>query len=265
MTYLNKAIVRDILLEMQSFESDLCSTFQKYGLDLRDNLGRRNALVSSSQERATANALRKVYLDVIEDGSPGKPDIFIKDIDTELECKLTSGSKTKSTSRSYSLQTDWETICKKQSLDYIFILVNDAFDSFCVLFFEGLTPDDYYPPAKGSRGKSRMKKKNAMKKCKALHGSFTTLNKKYINSYNKRINVLEDQCAYEIGVMINKCFDRSVIEAGNRIKSIEEHYDKKIKSLQEKVIKWQEADPKYSYVFSKLEEQPISASENSIL
>lgn len=247
MSYLNKSITKLILTEMQSFEKDLCNVFQNYGLNLRDNLGRRNALVSTSQERATANALRTVYQNVIEDGAPGKPDIYIADIGTELECKLTSGSRTKSTARSYSLQTDWETICKKKSLDYVYILANDNFDAFCVLFFEGLTPEDYYPPAAGSRGKSRMKKKNAMKKCEALYGSFTTLNKKYVDIYTDRIKTLESKCIDDITDIIDRSLDMKINEVASSIEQIEDMYESKITKLENKIKKWEEADPKFTY------------------
>tara|TARA_A100001515_G_C4587068_1_gene214870 strand:+ start:2028 stop:2810 length:783 start_codon:yes stop_codon:yes gene_type:complete len=247
MTYLNRKIVKNILGDIQKFENDLATVFNNHDLNLRDNLGRRNALVSTAQEKATANALRKVYNVVVEDGAPGKPDIYIGDIETELECKITSGSRTKSKKRSFSLQTDWETICKKESLDYVFILTNDSFDEFCVLFFKGLTPEDYYPPASGSRGKSRMNKKNAMKKCNVLYGDFTTLNQTYIERYKERIAGFEEKCAYDTSVMISKCFDRTIQEAGSRVKKIEDFYDKKIKELKNKIKKWEEADPRYSY------------------
>ena len=165
--YLTREDIVEVLKNMQSFESDLNAVYQSRGYDFRTNTGRRNALISVSQESETAKVLRKKFEEVIEDGAPGKPDIYIKDIDTELECKLTSGSKSKG-SRVYALQTDWETLCNKGQLDYLYIVANKEFDEFCVLFFEGLTSDDFFPPANGSRGKSRMNKTNAMQKCTCL-------------------------------------------------------------------------------------------------
>ena len=68
--YLTKENVVDILMRIQSFENDLNSVFSKRGYSLRNNLGRRNALISLAQERETANVLRRKFKDVIEDGAP---------------------------------------------------------------------------------------------------------------------------------------------------------------------------------------------------
>ena len=119
---------------MKSFESDLSAVFSDRGYNFRSNLGRRNALLSVSQEREVARVLRKKFKRVIEDGAPGKPDIYIEDIDKELECKLTSGTRSGG-SVTYALQTDWDTICQKKKLDYLYFIVDEKFENFCVLFF----------------------------------------------------------------------------------------------------------------------------------
>ena len=49
------------------------------------------------EEKETAKTLRKKYADVESDGAPGKPDVVIHDLGKELECKLTSGSRSKGT------------------------------------------------------------------------------------------------------------------------------------------------------------------------
>ena len=175
MQYLTPELTREVNGRLKTFENELCSVFKKYGYDLRDNLGRRNQLVSQAQEKEVARSLRSVYEKVIEDGAPGKPDIYIVDIEKELECKLSSGS---GKSKTFSLQTDWTTLKNKGSLDYLYILTTPDFEGFCVLLFRGLTIDDFHPPASGSRGKSRMNKAKAMKKCQVLHGS--VVNKKKI-------------------------------------------------------------------------------------
>ena len=159
--YIQQLNIKAVLEDLITFENSLKDLFEDYDMELRENLGRRNALISTLQEKVTAKYLRDIFFDVKLDGAPGKPDITISDIDRELECKITSGSRSKGYV-SYALQTDYDTICKKQYLDYIYILCNATFDKFCVLFFEDLTPDDFFPPASGSRGKSRMKKKNAI-------------------------------------------------------------------------------------------------------
>ena len=181
----------EVLHSMKSFEQDLNAVFADRGYNLRENTGRRNALLSVAQENETARVLKKKFKNVVRDGAPGKPDIYIGDIKTELECKLTSGSKSKNTI-SYQLQTDWETLCAKGKLDYLYIISNKEFDSFCVLLFEGLTKDDFFPPSNGSRGKSRMNKGKAMKKATCLVGDYRNHNDIFINKIvSKSIDELE--------------------------------------------------------------------------
>ena len=182
--YITRKDSLEVLQRMQAFESQLANLFTDYDYNLRDNLGRRNMLLSAVQEKETARVLRKKYARVEADGAPGKPDVVICDIDKELECKLTSGSKSGG-SVSFSLQTDYATLKVKGSLDYLFILSNDNFDKFCVILFEGLTIDDYFPPASGSRGKSRMRKEAAMKKATFLVGGVKNLADSHLEKINQ--------------------------------------------------------------------------------
>ena len=66
--YLTRQDALEIVQRLKSFESDLNEAFTKRGYSLRDNTGRRNALISIAQERETAEVLRKRFKDVIEDG-----------------------------------------------------------------------------------------------------------------------------------------------------------------------------------------------------
>ena len=224
-------------------------------MDLRDNLGRRNALISALQEKVTAKYLREIFFEVKTDGGPGKPDITISDIDRELECKITSGSRSKGYV-SYALQTDYDTICKKEFLDYIYILCNHNFDKFCVLFFEDLTPDDFFLPASGSRGKSRMKKKNAMKKCIPLWGNYIIKNEELISRYEARKVAHLELHNEKIGKILNQAFDDNLClhKVATMIEKEEESYDKKIAKFNEKIQKWKEKDPQFSFVFKSLPE-----------
>jgi len=170
--YITREDAIGILRGMCSFERGLKSFFARYGYDLHENLGRRNILLSNAQEKETQKVLSKKYKSVISDGAPGKPDVVIEDIGVELECKLTSGSRSNGT-LTYNLQTDWETICNKGQLDYNYIIANEEFTEFCYIIFEGLTPDDFHPPSTGARGKARMRKETAYPKAKFLVGSMT--------------------------------------------------------------------------------------------
>lgn len=251
--YITQLNVQGILEDLVKFENSLKDLFLDYDMDLRDNLGRRNALISSLQEKVTAKYLREIFFDVENDGAPGKPDITINDIDRELECKMTSGSRSKGYV-SYALQTDYDTICKKRYLDYIYVLSNSSFDKFCILFFEDLTPDDFFPPANGSRGKSRMKKKNAMKKCTPLWGNYTIKNEKLIARYEERKESHLGAHNEKIGKILNKAYDENMClkKVASMIEKEEESYDKKIVQINEKIQKWKEKDPQFSFVFKSL-------------
>ena len=253
--YISQLNIQAILKDLTKFENSLRILFEDYDMDLRDNLGRRNALISALQEKVTAKYLREIFFSVEIDGAPGKPDITINDIDRELECKITSGSRSKGYV-SYALQTDYETICKKQFLDYIYILCNGTFDKFCVLFFEDLTPNDFFPPASGSRGKSRMKKKNAMQKVTPLWGNYIIKNEQLISRYEERKKAHLEKHNENIGKILNRAFDDNMClqKVSNMIEKEEEAYDKRIAKIDEKIKKWQEKDPQYSFVFKSLPE-----------
>jgi hypothetical protein len=248
--YIQQLNIKAILQDLIEFENSLKVLFEDYDMDLRENLGRRNALISALQEKVTAKYLREIFFDVEIDGAPGKPDITINDIDRELECKITSGSRSKGYV-SYALQTDYETICKKQFLDYIYVLSNATFDKFCVLFFEDLTPDDFFPPASGSRGKSRMKKKNAMKKVTPIWGNYIIKNEELITRYEERKKAHLEKHNEAIGKILNKAYDDNIAldKVAEMIEKEEASHDKKIAHFDKKIKNWQEKDPQYSFVF----------------
>ena len=187
MDYITRADALQILRNMRRFETGLKSFFASFDYDLHENLGRRNILLSNAQEKETQKVLSKTFESVVSDGAPGKPDVVIEDIGVELECKLTSGSRSNGT-LTYNLQTDWETICNKEELDYNYIIASEDFSSFCYIIFEGLTPDDFHPPSTGSRGKARMRKETAYPKAKFLVGSLTNNADLQIESINQEIN-----------------------------------------------------------------------------
>jgi len=167
------------LSKMQRFENNLFELHHQHGIPLREDLGRRNALLSRAQEVFFAQELSTVH-SVSANGKTGEPDIIIADINRELECKLTSGS-----GGSWTLQTDYSTLCKKGSLDYLYVLADPEFKSFAVLYFEALTPDQFHSPSPGAREKSRMNKALAMDMCEILVGSVTLRNDAMIDKYTE--------------------------------------------------------------------------------
>ena len=258
MQYLTPQLTKEVIGRLQTFENDLVSTFNKYGYNLRDNLGRRNQLVSQAQEKEFARSLRKVYKEVIEDGAPGKPDIYIVDIDKELECKLSSGTG-KNKTKSFNLQTDWATLTKKGSLDYLYMLTTPDFEGFCVLFFKGLTTDDFYPPASGSRGKARMNKSKAMKKCETLHGSIVNINNIRIMKYALRRDVLKIERRARFTELKEKhrlTSRKAKMKRSSILKTMRfemNRYRKSIKKWDDKLKMWELKPASYSFRFEGLE------------
>ena len=254
--YITRKDILEVLQRMQEFESKLANLFTDYDYNLRDNLGRRNMLLSAVQEKETARVLRKKYARVEADGAPGKPDVVICDIDKELECKLTSGSKSGG-SVSFSLQTDYATLKNKGSLDYLFILSNDNFDKFCVILFEGLTIDDYFPPASGSRGKSRMRKESAMKKATFLIGGVKNLADDHLGKIQKELDERQQELDYRLVGLRNKLNGTSLNaptareQISNVITNEASRYDSAIAKLRSRKKYWVE-NPKYSFQFEEV-------------
>ena len=164
------------LLRMKEFHEKLVELYGQYSIDIEDDTGRRNMLMSSLQEKMFAHEIKNKFPRTSANGKTGEPDILIPELEKELECKLTSKNK----SGSWSLQTDYNTLSAKGSLDYLYVLASKNFNEFAVLYFEGLTCEDFHPPAPGSKGKSRMMLNEALKKCTPLLGSVEDKATKYI-------------------------------------------------------------------------------------
>jgi hypothetical protein len=183
MSYLTPAMANDAISKMKYFHDDIVLLYGEYGMDLLDNLGRRNIVMSQAQEKFFAGALAKYYEGVQNDGRTGLPDIFIGSLNKELECKLTSKHK----SGSISFQTDRETLAQKKELDFLYVIADPSFSKFAVLHFIGLTTDEFRPVSPGSRGKVGMYKHKGMKKCNMLHGGAIDINKQELAKIEKRL------------------------------------------------------------------------------
>ncbi len=164
--YITEKMAFRALNKMYDFNQKLSALYESEGLNIKADIGRRNILMSSIQEKEFSKELSKVYSGVVNDGRSGQPDIVIGEIDTELECKLTSPHRNKT----WALQCDYATLEKKGVLDFLYMLVDRDFENAAVLYFKELSTEDFHPPASGSRGKSRMNKHKAMLKCTPLFG-----------------------------------------------------------------------------------------------
>jgi len=184
MSYITREMAQTAVTKMKQFHSDAVQLYQKHDMDLLDNLGRRNIVMSQAQEKFFAQTLSNYYPDVHADGKTGQPDIVIDFLGKELECKLTSRHK----GGAISFQTDYTTLSQKGELDYLYIIADYNFEKFAVLHFVGLTVDDFRGVSNGSRGKVAMKKHAGMKKCNMLMGKATNLNDGHLEKLEKKRN-----------------------------------------------------------------------------
>jgi hypothetical protein len=181
MRYITREMTRAALAIMQQFHVRQLQLHRDFDIDFVINTGRRNIVMSAAQEESFARVLNEKFSDVLVDGRTGKADIYIGELDRELECKLTTPN---ATTGAISFNTDYETLLRKGSLDYLYVIVSADFEKFCVLHFVDLTVTDFRPPAAGARGKSAMIKCKGMQKCEALWGDVETQNDRAVERAN---------------------------------------------------------------------------------
>ena len=222
--YITREDMLEVIARMQDLESKLGRLFSNHNYNLRENLGRRNQLLSAVQEKET-------------------------------------GSKSGG-SISFALQTDYATLKKKESLDYLFMLANDDFDKFCIIFFEGLTIDDYFPPASGSRGKSRMRKQTAIEKATFLVGGVKNLADDHVVNINKEIEERKAELANRKTSLYNKLKNTSLkaVAARKQIETVIENETVRCENAIEKLVLRREYwcdNPKFSFQFESVKQQPV--------
>ena len=179
-TYLTREASVKAIKNITSLFTDINALYDRYGIDLGNDVGRKNILISAAQEHFFAEAIKSVVGECSSDGRTGMADIVIESLeDREVECKVVCRGKT----GSWSLQADKATLVKKGSCDFLYLLFDRQHENVAVLLFKDLVPDDFYDPAPGSRGKARLKKSSAFRKCEALVGSFTNKRKQFLQRY----------------------------------------------------------------------------------
>ena len=171
MTYLSRREAILAIKKMKTFHNDLENVMSRNGFQLTENSGRRNILMSAAQEKYFADVLSEKF-DVHVDGRTGEPDIFIEDLNKELECKLTSPHK----SGTIAFQTDYATLQKKGTLDYLYVVADQKFEKFAVIHYSDLTINDFRPLSTGARGKTQMKKYAAHDRANVLVGNLVSIN-----------------------------------------------------------------------------------------
>ena len=176
-------ITREVALEacisMKNFHSELTQLYKNHGMNLLANRGRRNVLMSAPMEHFLAESIRNSFFPGVSsvecDGRTGEADITVHSDSgqIEIECKLTSPHQS---SGSIAFQTDHDTLVNKGSLDYVYIIADEDFEAFCVIYFKDLTIDEFRDLSPGARGKVQMYKWAGMKKATVLVGEAISSN-----------------------------------------------------------------------------------------
>jgi hypothetical protein len=254
--YINRNMAIRALRKMRIFHDNICDLYAAFGIHLLENTGRRNMLLSHTQERFFADEISLVFPQTEADGRTGCADIVIPEINRELECKLTSGSGKYS---SFELQTDWATLSRKGELDYLYVLSSKHFDEFAVLFFRSLTSDDFFPPAPGSRGRARMNKAKGMQKCTILVGSTEIKNNVHIKKLLHEAESLNLKKRDRIRVLDERVVNtgKKAIKTRQNIKDIKNRellrFQKKIDKLNDTIQYWKTTSPAYSFKFERID------------
>lgn len=188
MLHISRDIAIAALRRLVEFHDDMKSLFDRHGMDLLSDLGRRNTLLSSAQEKFFADELRSSGPFVRTDGRAGQPDIVIVGpeggVISEIECKIT----TRNSQGGIVMQTDYATLQRKGALDYLYVIADVEFSSFAVLYFSGLTPEHFRIPSNGSRGKASMLKHKCYERCTVLYGKYTRLNERHIERIDTELS-----------------------------------------------------------------------------
>jgi len=251
MIYLTRKNTLSAIKKMSMFEEKLCGLYRSYNIDVRDNLGRRNMLMSQTQELFFYEEILKNGFEASCSGKTGEPDIVIESIGKEVECKLTSGSKS-----SWPLQCDYSTLERKGGLDFLYVLCNKSFDKFAVLLFANLTIDDFYFPAPGSRQKSRMNKSSAMDKCSVLMGNVENKSDVYVKKYTDDLETHMRISGERLKTLDNRIKDSRTRLQKKKISGVLAREKlrilKKERKIKEKITYWENNDSHYSISLESL-------------
>ena len=259
MSYLTRECLINTCKAMQQFYEDLCFLYQSAGLDITEDVGRRNMMMSSVMEHCLAEQIKKLpnVKEVLNDGKTGQPDILVtlkNGTVTELECKLTSPHK----SGSIALQSDYETLKKKGELDYIYIVADRDFKAFTCVYFEKLDIHDFRNQAPGSRGKVQLKKYVAMKKATVFVGKIENRNLEFVKNLQNKIKLAKYESENKISTYMSSLNTlstgqiskrKSILETADRLKKKTEF---RLNKLEEKINLVKSRNASYKFLHEEL-------------
>ena len=239
---MSRQMIRSVLRRMLSCHDNFKIYRRSSGLGESVDSGRRNSILSEAPEKYLAEALQERFPLAFADGRTGEHDVIIPELNNHyIECKLTSKS---------DLQVDVDTLRSKQPLDHIFFIVNDDFDSFVVLYFKGLTVDDFHEPSENSKGKSSMIKHRAMERCDVLYGNVIEENKRHIA--NIKLETIATEQRYERAVQrtMNRKSNRANIH--ETLQNHEKRLNRRLEILKKRKQYWSDEPMEYSLLFEPI-------------
>jgi len=256
MAYVERIHALQTCQRMKEFHSKLTDLYLDYGMNLESNRGRRNILMSAPMEHFLAQELRKTYVDVENDGRTGKADIVIKLLhnDHEIECKLTSPHA----SGTVAFQSDYETLDKKGSLDYMYIVANEDFDGFVAIYFKDLTVKEFRGLSPGARGKVQMYKHKGMDKATVLIGDVINLKEVTIKKLQNQILDIRKKTYTQVKLWEGVLLDTKISQPAkikkyqDQIENLREASLKRADKIKEKINSYQGTLPRYTMQYEEI-------------
>ena len=156
------------------------------------------------------------------------------------------------------LQTDYATLERKGSLDFLYVLTDADFNKFAVLHFSSLNKDHFHKPSSGSRGRAQMNKATAMDNCNVIMGSVTLKNDLYVEQYENEFT----ECMNQFLERCHQTLDRiSETTAPKKLETLKsgkynmiKRFSKKLQQISDKRSYWMEAPLQFSIELEELVE-----------
>jgi len=137
---------------------DVDSLMGKYGIDMSDDIGRRNVFLSWIQEHLVARALG-----VKSDGRSGQHDIVFNE--RPVECRIISPTQ----SKGINLSASWSQIERTPIMDFVFIMAARDLMSFAFLHIPDVSIEDFRPKTSPA-AKARLIRSRVLDRVICLHG-----------------------------------------------------------------------------------------------
>jgi hypothetical protein len=246
-TIVDRRLAISALKRIRDLYVSLSSAFSIHGIDINEDTGRRNSMISLAQEKFFTDEIKMKTGKAHQDGSSGKPDIIHGDADHELECKITSPSKT----GSVSFRVDYRTLGVKGKLDILYLIVNDAFDKFGLVHFRDITIDDLHEPSEGSREKSEIVKHRCIDRCTAIVGTFHSVNDSEISKLIAEKDRLWNEHADSISKIKQKLISDD--EQRTLIEKEKLKLNSKIVDINQRIENWQLTNDKFKFTLERID------------